>query len=99
MLKGIENVLNNCHLTVVYYTEVRQTLTPNELLSRRNFNTEVFDINNKEPTQNISKRFAYTKKLLENFKIDGITNIWNCYVDTIITEKRSTLYTPMLLRN
>ena len=75
MLNGIENVLNNCHLTVVYYTEVRQTLTPSKLLSRRNFNTEVFDINNREPTQNISKRFVYTKKLLENFKIDGIKNI------------------------
>ena len=75
MLKGIENVLNNCHLTVVYYTKVRQTLTPSKLLSRRNFNTEVFDINNREPTQNISKRFVYTKKLLENFKIDRIKNI------------------------
>ena len=42
ILKEIENVLNNNRLlTVVYYNEILQPLTPNKLLYGNNINTEV----------------------------------------------------------
>ena len=76
LLKEIENVLNNFPITVVYYDELIQPLTPNKLLYGCSINTEVLDNNNEEPAQDITKRYIYTKKLLEHFK----TRLTNRYL-------------------
>ena len=72
ILKEIENVLNNHPLTVVYYEEILQPLTPNKLLYGHNINIEVTDNQyediNEESAKDLTKRFIYMKKLFEHFK-------------------------------
>ena len=72
ILKEIENVLNNRPLTVVYYEEILQPLTPNKLLYGHNINTEVTDNQyekiNEESALDLTKRSIYMKKLFEHFK-------------------------------
>ena len=67
ILKEIENVLNNRPVTTVYHDEILQPLTPNKLLYGHNINTEVTDNQyeyiHEEPTQDLTKRFIYMKKL------------------------------------
>ena len=61
ILKEIENVLNNRPLTVVYYDELLQPLTPNKLLYGHNIYTDVTDNQyegiNEESVQDLKKRF------------------------------------------
>ena len=64
ILKEIENMLNNRPLTVGYYDEILQPLTPNNLLSGHNINTEVTDNQyediNEESARDLTKRLIYT---------------------------------------
>ena len=72
IFKEIENVLNNCPLTVIYYDKILQLLTPNKLLYGHNTNTEVTDNQyediNEISAQDLTKRLIYMKKLFQPFK-------------------------------
>ena len=68
ILKEIENVLNNGPLTVVYYDEILQPLTPNKLLYGHNINTEVADNQYEDINEDLTKHFLYIKRLFEHFK-------------------------------
>ena len=71
-MKEIENMLNICPLTVVYYDAILQPLTPNKLLYGHDINAEVTDNQyediNEEPAQSLTKSFIYMKKLVAHFK-------------------------------
>ena len=68
ILNEIENVLNNCTLTVVYYDKILQPLTPNKLLYGHNINAEITDNQyeniNEESALDLTKRSIYMKQLL-----------------------------------
>ena len=72
ILNEIENVLNNCTLTVVYYDKILQPLTPNKLLYGHNINAEITDNQyeniNEESALDLTKRSIYMKQLFEYFK-------------------------------
>ena len=65
IFKEIENVLNNCPLTVIYYDKILQPLTPNKLLYGHNTNTEVTDNQYEDILRNISARTYKTSHLHE----------------------------------